>query len=330
MNYTEERCPVCGEQFAETDDIAVCPICGTPHHRECYLEQKHCSNEDKHSEDFEWRPTYESFLERVEHAPSRVEELNKVYCPYCGSENAPEEPVCTNCGARLYNNAQASQENPYQTPAGDYQTFGANVVQIQPNDIISGHTVADTAEYVQRNADKYIPKFFRMERTGRKLSFNWAAFLFGPYWFFYRKLPVIGFVIMIASLVVSALCTTPDITAAYNEYYNALTGFMQGSAAITQEQLGDMAMKIQMMPESIIDSSFTVLVHIFCGLFANVLYKNKAVKDISWAKEAAASPEQYRVMLFKKGGVSLAMLLLSLFGFYCAQQIVAMFLNGGL
>ena len=32
------------------------------------------------------------------------------------------------------------------------QPFGNNVIQIQPDEIIGGNTVADTAEYVQRNA----------------------------------------------------------------------------------------------------------------------------------------------------------------------------------
>ncbi len=33
-------CPVCMKKFTETDDIAVCPECGTPHHRECYLKKR--------------------------------------------------------------------------------------------------------------------------------------------------------------------------------------------------------------------------------------------------------------------------------------------------
>lgn len=329
MNYTKETCPVCQKQFTETDDIAVCPVCGTPHHRECYLEQKHCSNEGKHAEGFEWTPSEEQWLPHIEHVRNNDPSITgEVFCPFCGMKNSENNQICSYCGASLKDDSENAQNQDGRVFVPS--AFGPDVIQIQPNDIISGHTVSDTAEFVQRNADKYIPKFYKMERRGQKLSFNWAAFLFAPYWFFYRKMHVIGFAIMVVSLLVSAICTTPDVTAAYNEYYNALSAFMQGSAALSQQELNDMAMNIQMMPEVMIDSAFTVLIHILSGFFANALYKRKVTKDISWAKENAVSPEQYRVMLFKKGGVSLMMLVLSVVGFYCAQQIIAMFLNGGM
>ena len=38
MRYTGETCPVCNKVFQEDDDIVVCPDCGTPHHRKCYLK----------------------------------------------------------------------------------------------------------------------------------------------------------------------------------------------------------------------------------------------------------------------------------------------------
>ena len=39
MEFTEYKCPVCGEQFKKGDDIVVCPECGAPHHRECYEKE---------------------------------------------------------------------------------------------------------------------------------------------------------------------------------------------------------------------------------------------------------------------------------------------------
>ena len=38
FRFTNEKCPVCNNTFKEDDDIAVCPECGTPHHRECYKQ----------------------------------------------------------------------------------------------------------------------------------------------------------------------------------------------------------------------------------------------------------------------------------------------------
>lgn len=35
-SYKNEKCPVCNQEFKDGDDIVTCPVCGTPHHRECY------------------------------------------------------------------------------------------------------------------------------------------------------------------------------------------------------------------------------------------------------------------------------------------------------
>ena len=49
-SYKNEKCPVCNQEFKDGDDIVTCPVCGTPHHRECYKKIGHCFNEDKHAE----------------------------------------------------------------------------------------------------------------------------------------------------------------------------------------------------------------------------------------------------------------------------------------
>lgn len=58
FRFTNEKCPVCNNTFNSDDDIVVCPECGTPHHRECYTENKSCANHYKHSEDFRWEPDF--------------------------------------------------------------------------------------------------------------------------------------------------------------------------------------------------------------------------------------------------------------------------------
>ena len=41
--YTHLPCAVCGKEFDENSDVVVCPVCGTPHHRECYKQLGHCA-----------------------------------------------------------------------------------------------------------------------------------------------------------------------------------------------------------------------------------------------------------------------------------------------
>ena len=43
-----KTCPVCKKTFVESDDIVVCPECGTPHHRSCYASIGRCALSSKH------------------------------------------------------------------------------------------------------------------------------------------------------------------------------------------------------------------------------------------------------------------------------------------
>ena len=41
--YKGYKCAACGNVFDENDDVVVCPECGAPHHRSCYLEKGQCA-----------------------------------------------------------------------------------------------------------------------------------------------------------------------------------------------------------------------------------------------------------------------------------------------
>ena len=54
MNYENTPCPVCGKPLAEGDDVVVCPVCATPQHRECWMENGRCANDDLHASGYIW------------------------------------------------------------------------------------------------------------------------------------------------------------------------------------------------------------------------------------------------------------------------------------
>ena len=54
--YTGIPCAACGRLFEEGDDIVVCPVCGAPHHRECYEKLGHCALEERHALGEAWQP----------------------------------------------------------------------------------------------------------------------------------------------------------------------------------------------------------------------------------------------------------------------------------
>ena len=54
--YTGNHCPVCEQAFTDTDDIVVCPDCGTPYHRDCWKKVGACMHRSEHAAGFEWQP----------------------------------------------------------------------------------------------------------------------------------------------------------------------------------------------------------------------------------------------------------------------------------
>ncbi len=60
--FKDCTCPYCENAFTENDDIVVCPDCGTPHHRGCYMDNKACKNELLHGSGFEWKSPVEKAI----------------------------------------------------------------------------------------------------------------------------------------------------------------------------------------------------------------------------------------------------------------------------
>ena len=80
MDYSNHSCPVCKKVFEKGDDIVVCPLCGAPHHRECYEVENRCFFEDKHKESVNYFCPSEFFAEYFQ--------LIKKLVPSC--EDVPE------------------------------------------------------------------------------------------------------------------------------------------------------------------------------------------------------------------------------------------------
>ncbi len=56
---------------------------------------------------------------------------------------------------------------------------------------MNGYSDADYADmfsFISKNQNVYFQKFHKMKTTNTKTSWNWASFLFGVYWFAYRKM----------------------------------------------------------------------------------------------------------------------------------------------
>ena len=109
--YTGNTCPVCHKKFTADDDIVVCPDCGTPHHRKCYLKNKHCANEALHQSGFVWVPTAapetmaqpentvpQAFGQQPPYGQTPDDGHKIVFCPNCGKPLPAGAKFCSECG----------------------------------------------------------------------------------------------------------------------------------------------------------------------------------------------------------------------------------------
>ncbi len=196
LKYYGEPCPVCHEVFKEGDDIVVCPDCGTPCHRACWARAGGCVHAAEHAAGFEWQPGGGTAADGV--------------CPNCGTHNAPGAAYCAHCGVPLTGAARTpggpgpiyERGGPAQAPSRDEPRMAAYTAgadggiyrrEIGPDDAIDGIKARDWASYVGRSSPYYLMQFFRMSATRRKLGVSFSVLLFGPAYFFYRKMWREGF-----------------------------------------------------------------------------------------------------------------------------------------
>lgn len=341
MRYNNLPCPKCGRIMNEEDDIVVCPDCATPQHRSCWLEDGHCVNHDKHSGGYVWTPEQNEAQPREADEPSGGMPQSKI-CHVCGSENPEEALHCGNCGA-LFGSENADPTQPKQcricgrTNDGDAvhcKYCGAPFAMDSPfvtnpylaasgideKETIGGMEAGDIAYYVQPAAPRYIKKFRKISE-GKKLSFNWAAFFFAPYWFLYRKMYKVGIIFMLIFAAVSFALTPPmtNYAEAAESFYSAIE-----SNDITDEQaealMQELTQATQKYAPVIIGVS--LLVRLISGFSANPLYYKKMKKDYALICEQAREPMGRRLLLGRRGGASAMLFAAGFFGYNCIISIL--------
>ncbi len=345
MRYTDIICNVCGQPFAEEDDVVVCPVCGTPHHRACWMQTQHCVNEALHEQGFEWKFPEDKDpikkldeLKRKAHSPTPEFTFKNgetvIECPHCGALNYENDAFCMKCRAPLKENTRADAQNnvppqggadagqgyaytdPHRLAYDNQRLYGG----LEPNVMIDGIPVAEYSDYIGGNAPgKMIRRIAGMERFNRKISFNFAALVFGPIWFFYRKMYKTGamilILVMLCSAISSVLVTTPAVVKVYHDMFDTIKAVYAGE--ITVDEYYSRFNEIMTAPASETDSVSRTrifagqivqyaaeLVWFSCALVGDRFYRKKIKKDVEESRRACDNMEDYRRMLYTKGGPS--------------------------
>lgn len=349
MDYTGRICSVCGNAFKDEDDIVVCPECATPHHRECWFKNGKCVNAEKHSESFVWSASEDSVTnntktETQENPEFDSNENSSKICHICGSENPADTFHCGNCGAlfgvteekkEVVNCAYCGAEN--DSRAYRCNRCGAPIMRIfrtdnpyifntgmTPDEPVAGVTANEASLYTQTSSRYYLKKFKKIDN--KKLTFNWAAFFFAPYWFFYRKLYKAGIAALLIFISLSMLTV-----GIYSSTYDAADEFYATTAAIAErsdnysnlsEEDAEILQKateeftaVAALPALII---FLVSISekIICALIADKLYYNRMRNDLKAIYEAVPDKEVRQIMILKRGKASAVAFAASVLGEY--------------
>ncbi len=265
--YTGDECAVCKVNFKDGDDVVVCPVCGTPHHRACYNKETGCANNNWHG-----IKTYDDEKRRQrEETAKKCEENGTLKCSRCGAQNPSTGLFCQVCGNSLHQKTQSQNQNggfsftpppinpiPFTTPFGG----------LSPDEDIDGVSAKELAIFVGDNSFYFLPKMKQLKREEKIMSWNWSAFFFNFYYFFYRKMYLLGTLVLILSIASSIPAVLYAIgTLGYTDL------------SLLPDNL------IRMGNIANICSMLFWGVRVLCGLFSNYIYTRTAFKRIDKVRD---------------------------------------------
>ncbi len=306
MNYIGAACPICGQKFADGDDIVVCPDCGTPYHRSCYKEKGRCIMDEFHASGKEW-------VNPVKPKKEYVQQPTVAACPRCGHPNAASAFRCEDCGFplspdrrdgerdleqrnRLQEEVPASQADPLE------DIFG----RIDPNATIQKIRIMDIMGFTQKNTQYFVRLFKLLNMEISTMVFNWCALFFGPFYYFYRKMYKKGFVLLLIELA----SYLPSFAIAYHLMPQAISNpaLLETLAFNTNGMEG-------LMTIANLASNIPLFVHLYSGFTANKSYYFHSMgllKEI-YAKLSSNRHEMEKQILHV-GGVSPTAVVAALIG----------------
>ncbi len=307
--YLGSKCPYCEKEFQPGDDVVVCPDCGTPYHRSCWKEHGVCAYRGRHGS-YEWKP------ELPFHAVV-PQDAETAYCPNCGAPVAPNAKFCPGCGTTFGGANPAGQPSFFggsyagETGAAGGTAFSQEVRVFGEEDPIGDFRAKEYAAFVGKNQRYFLPRF-KLFSEGRHNSFNVAAFLFGYLYLFYRKMYGLG----AAVLLLTFLLDLPSLAASYADLQQALikAGALSGAVfSIPNDQL--------LSTLSLVGGVLLWGVKACLLLLADRYYFHFSTAKIRSIKETYPEGGIYEAGLVRRGGTSMALVILSILVIAAASYV---------
>ena len=137
-------------------------------------------------------------------------------------------------------------------------------------------TEEDAREVYYGINKEYYKKIYKKYKSGQKVSWNWSAFIFNAYWFFSRKMYVIG------------------------SLYTLAMGFASVAALQIMDNLTNPKVALMAMPWTIVSIALWVL----AGMFGNYIYMAHMEDKIVYPGERNVTKEQMTQLNVMRGGFS--------------------------
>lgn len=315
--YEGLQCPVCNRDLLPDEDIVACPQCGLPHHRQCWHREGHCHLEAFHGTEHQW--TREEAIAAVKQdipasAESTMPPKAGTVCPRCSATNPEYAEFCQRCGYEMSPKEWHSQSQPwYAQKPHEFTPFTFTQKEDDDGgDIIDDVPARDVAAVVNAKQDYYIPRFRRMSRAGAG-GWNWAAFVFGAYWFLYRRMYLGGALLLLLNAVYSILGTI---------------AFLRLGISVPFTQTIDISALDETQKYCLLSifvlTGIMLLIRILIAALANRLYKQHCVSVIKKSKERV--PDISASELSQMGGVSYSVPAIGYMIYYVLIQVISLLL----
>lgn len=173
------------------------------------------------------------------------------------------------------------------------------------DDEIDGVRTNNIGNFIGQNAMKYISKFKKI-KSGKKTSFNFAAFFFGPYWFFYRRLYKLGIIFLTVFISLSILALPFSLEV--SEFANQIVSVIGTSTAeLTDAQMSQIMDISSQMFESLLPLYLIMLIQVVISLVlgfrANHIYKKYVIENTR-AVETMRDRNSAMAYIIKNGGTA--------------------------
>ncbi|MBQ3328255.1 MAG: hypothetical protein IJG86_10880 [Clostridia bacterium] len=299
MDLKYVQCPYCLKPFQDGDDVVVCPECGTPAHRACWKQNGHCLYENKHASGFVWEIPYSKEREEAEQK-AREEEAARKRAQTFGAGQGGRD---TRPDGMPFDNEYGNYAS-YTT--GDHGEMKPTMRVIGPDEMLGDFRVREYGDLIQKNKNKYIPKFFIMDRTKRNFVGNFAAFLAPTLWSAYRRMYGLAILLVILQFIVP-LIALDSVVEYYSEGVSLARQYVLTDASDQEAAEEAMAALMEKMPQPPvalqINHYIIMAIHLLMGMFANTIYKRRCEQLLTKAKTIENADER-ALFLKRRGGTS--------------------------